>query len=120
MGIGQPGSEQRILQRDFKISPYSISRFTYSYSYDEHGSLVKGEMFVKLSTLLNPNGRIILTQNQHISILNIQHLQFVEQLQFYLDHNEVDYKFTNILPLKVLSLPLTQMFTNTLNSMHEL
>ncbi|KAG2383124.1 hypothetical protein C9374_004461 [Naegleria lovaniensis] len=58
VGIGQPGNEQRILQRDFKISPYSISRFTYSYSYDEYTSLVKGEMFVKLSTSINPNGHL--------------------------------------------------------------
>ena len=58
VGIGLPGAEKRIVQRPYKISPYTVSRFTLQYTYDEYVSLLKGEVFVKLSTSQNPNGHL--------------------------------------------------------------
>ncbi|KAL9656304.1 hypothetical protein ABK040_007917 [Willaertia magna] len=57
VGIGEAGAERRLIPLH-KISPYSLSRFSFDISYDEWVSLVKGEMFIKISTTQYPNGHL--------------------------------------------------------------
>ena len=58
--IGAVGTQERIIHPglDNPISPYGVSRFLLDLSYQEQVALLKGQMFVKLSTTQNPTGHL--------------------------------------------------------------
>ncbi|KAG2386048.1 hypothetical protein C9374_003197 [Naegleria lovaniensis] len=58
IGTGALGTVATISQPMARISAYSQSRFSLMLSYDEWNSLLKGEMFVKVSTSENPTGHL--------------------------------------------------------------
>ncbi|KAG2372682.1 hypothetical protein C9374_013637 [Naegleria lovaniensis] len=58
VGFGNEGQEKRFLKVPYYISPHSVARFIVDLSYNDYVSLLRGEMFVKVSSLANPNGHL--------------------------------------------------------------
>ncbi|KAG2370868.1 hypothetical protein C9374_013779 [Naegleria lovaniensis] len=62
VGVGDPVTDQedRIITppTNVKFTPYSVSRFSWELSVDDMVALLKGRLFVKLSTTTHPNGHL--------------------------------------------------------------
>ena len=58
VGVGAPGSVERMITYNYVPSPYSQSRFGLQLSYGEWVDLLKGRIFVKVSSIENPTGHL--------------------------------------------------------------
>lgn len=58
VGIGAPGVETRQLYSSYSAPQYSISRILVDFSYNEWIALIKGQVFVKVSTTAYPQGHL--------------------------------------------------------------
>nr|CAG4708471.1 unnamed protein product [Naegleria fowleri] len=58
IGFDKEGQEKRFLKVPYYISPHSVVRFIVDLSYNDYLSVLRGEMFVKVSSLPNPDGHL--------------------------------------------------------------
>ncbi|KAG2382836.1 hypothetical protein C9374_004803 [Naegleria lovaniensis] len=58
VGIGAPGVETRQIYSSYSAPHHSISRFLVDFSYSEWIALIKGQVFVKVSTTAHPQGHL--------------------------------------------------------------